>query len=200
MATFEERFEPYHRKLQENIELVRGIFRFAREKGLVSKLYSHTGTYYPLDRLETEDGEIYLGLDLSDSHALGTHRTNLAHMRLLHEISGGNVDIPRIYMRLDHMLGIVSEDMTNGMLYEVIGEVPTKDQLEPCVLKLFDGEDETSLVKTTFNVRMGTRSVRRPVVDLDHLDVAPEWHDKYMEYRELYDEHPLFILREPNPA
>ncbi|MCK5026411.1 MAG: hypothetical protein KAS15_07465 [Nanoarchaeota archaeon] len=195
MILFDDKYAEIHTKIQENSELVRNIYEIAEKKGLRTKgavVDIETGTkrprkvYFPCGKIE----DIYLGLDLINNHVRFSFYVILANMRLIYEKSKGKADLSRVYALLDDELGIVSEDMSSGGLDYVDDG---SNILDPVLNLLY--VDDFGSYNATFEIRKTGEPTRRPIVDLDHLELKKEYSEQWLKYGSQYmDDNKIFRI------
>lgn len=203
---FDSKYARIHAELQENSELVKRIYHIAREKGLKSKgekNYFSCGV----------NNKINIGLDLQNKHNWIYFNEILAKMRLLYEMLEGKVDLSRVYAQLDDKfgrlddkfiasLGIISEDMSCGGKYKIEDSEALdliQIGLHDLLSKIFIEEEiqPVAIARTTFNVLdKNNKSIRRPIVDLDHVDVKPKYKKIFEKYCEQYYSDERFRIHE----
>ncbi len=191
MIDFDTQYARRHESIQENLDIVRHLFEIATREGLKRiSFYRREKSYFPCGLHEG----IPIGLDLIRDHVKYGFPNILAKMRLLYEISEGDVDISSVYALLQGGLGIVSEDMSGGGLYRVSDNTPTRFLRMDLFNQIFFGEPKSELRKTTFWIEHG-KEVRTPIVDLDHVNVSQSFKDIYIQYVSQYKKDPRFIIR-----
>ncbi len=198
MQSFDDKYGEIHAQLQQDKPLVKLLFETARSVGLQNP---EDKIYYPVGFF----GDIAVGLDLHEYHVGGSFPGILAKMRLLYEISKGQVDLCSIYAILEGKLGIISEDFSQGGIYSIGGAHQNNIESE-LLEKVFVNDADNffyafardrPLNRTTFSAPLPDKKHKYPIVDLDHVVAKPELEDLYKEYLRHYAAASDFIIREP---
>ena len=186
MIDFNLKYEISHSEIQRDSQLVSTIYCIARAHGLKKK--SSNDRYVGIGRF----GQIYLGVDLSEGH-VAVFGHILAKMRLLYDLSDGNVDLSKVYAQLDDHLEILSEDVSYGAgLF--LDNTPIRHLDLGLLTRAFD-DTKFELERTTFWAKTG-EVVRKPIIDLDHVRVKPEFEDRIKQWNFDYELDPRFLIKE----
>ena len=114
-------------------------------------------------------------------------------MRVLYGLSEGKADLSKVYARLSNRRGIVSEDVSHGAgLF--LDRTPAH-HLELDLLKRVFDDATSELERTTFWAESGD-GVRKPIIDLDHVMVRPEFKDRIDQLARGYEHDSRFIIEE----
>lgn len=114
-------------------------------------------------------------------------------MWLLYELSCGKVDLSNVYARLESRLGILSENVSQGT--GLFTETTPINHLDLELLRRAFDSFDMELERATFWAQTGY-AVRKPIMDLDHVSVRPEFFDKVNDWGFDYDDDPRFQIRE----
>jgi len=181
---FLEKYGGLHAKIQQDVELVKGIYRFAEDRK-DEKGYHPTGLRFE---------EIPLGLMVKRYDFSYTQR--FASMHLLYDLTEGKIDLSKLFLFLDNKLGFVSEDMSqNGRL--TVEERCDYANLPEIIRTVYGGNSEVGkrgeIERTTFAVRDGREIVRTPVVDVEQMPITKfvdMLMDRALRFNEYFPEFP----------
>jgi len=177
-----------HSRIQQDIPLVKNIYDTAREHGFSG--YGDRKRYVGVAPF----GEINLGIDFYDNHINISFGDILAKMRLLYDLSDGRCDLSSVYARLDHHLGILSEDVASGC--GLFMDNTPRRHLDLGLLREAFCDVESELERTTFWAETGHR-LRKPIIDLDHVIVQPTYRNFVEDCAFDYENDSRFHIKEP---
>jgi hypothetical protein len=188
MKTFNNKYAQIHTEIQENSELVSKIYSIVRANVVddfdkSKRKYVHVGEFK----------DFQLGLDLAHHHNNHTFGEILAKMRLIYEISNGEVDLSKVYTRLDNNLAILSEDVAHGAEL-FVDRTPVKYLDLELLEKTFKNPD-CELQRSTFRVR-NKNKFRYPIIDLDHVSARKKYKYQVDKWAAQYNTDPRFHLKE----
>jgi len=188
MTNFNERFRLVKEKIQKDKNLISKIFSFLEDLSLIPST-SLDGYYF----LEVNK-PFPLGIDPSRRH-ISFFEEILSKMRILHEESNGEIDLPKAYFLLESRKGILSEDLTCNY-HRAVFSFNFYSNLNSVLKKVFQN-DPFWLERSTFQIK-GKNYERFPVIDLDHLQVKREYQKIFKEYLEYYKKHEDFLIKRDN--
>lgn len=196
LESFNSKYESKNERLQGNSDLVRSLFERTRKFSDLARNFSDWADWYEITGLKFEG--IYLGLDPQEGHTM-RFSDIVAKMRIIHDLTGGKVDLPRVYTLLEakrgRELAIVSEDMSKNGFYKVEDRAPKARIAKVLSEAFYDAYGyEHGIAKMVFRVtNKNGRTVRSPVVDFDHVEIR-QYHELYEKYRKEYYENPKFRI------
>jgi hypothetical protein len=117
----------------------------------------------------------------------------VAKMRLLYELSEGQVDLSKVYAKLENHLGILSEDVSYGT--GLFMDNTPNHHLDLDLLKEAFNDADRELQRTTFWAETG-ENVRKPIIDLDHVILQKKYQDRVDDWAFDYEHDSRFQIKE----